>query len=264
MTIRPRQGYPDVGYPAQWSQDVNAAPEALVTGDYPALSGIDFPSAADQMLPALTVVGLDRYGRLIPATYGPTGEHAAGTLTFTVGNPADGETVTIDGVAYRFSANVNAVNRVALGADQDAAALNLIAAINGAGGDGYHAETVPHPTVAASSGGDGIIAVRAKQPGAQGNAIATVEAGANIAWGAVTLTGGVGGIQAIGIMAGPAVTNAAGATPTLPIHNTGVFNPDLLIWDDSFGTDDQKRLAFADAPAFTQILIRRIREYDTA
>ena len=262
MTVTPRSGYHNAGLASQGAQNILAPPEAVLTGDYPPLSGIDYEVAAGVDLAALTVVGFDRYGRLVPATYGPPGAFASGKLTIG-GARADGQTVTIDGVIYRFSTNVNADGRVAVGdaANVALAARNLIDAINDSrifeGGVGYQVASA-HPTVAASSGGAGIVVIQAKQPGAQGNAIATAEAMTNGAWAAAVLTGGIGNIRPVGVLP-YAVKTAAGETPMTPVHPTGVFNPDRLVWHESFGTEAKRRMAFFDSPAPTNIMIRKIR-----
>lgn len=264
MAIEPRRGYSKAGLAGQWDQDVNAAPPALVTGDFPPLSGMDLPAAASQTIKDLAVLGLDVAGRLVPATYGGPPAYAKGVLTFSA-VAVDGNTVTIGSAAtggqrvYRFSGNVNAANRVALGANIAACAANLVAAINGTGGDGYHADTEPHLAVAASAGNAaGAMVVTARHPGVQSNAIPTTENSANTSFADTTLQDGAGAIPPVGVYASGEIVIAAANYPWLPIHNTGVFNPEVLEWDDSFQTDVQKFTAFQYAPAYTHILIRKI------
>ena len=37
-----------------------------------------------------------------------------------------------------------------------------------------------------------------------------------------------------------------------------MFNPDALVWDESFRTEEQKRMAFLTAqPLFSEIIIRK-------
>lgn len=41
------------------------------------------------------------------------------------------------------------------------------------------------------------------------------------------------------------------------VMRQGVFNPDLLVFDASYGTAEQKRLAFEGAPSPTSIILRK-------
>ena len=41
------------------------------------------------------------------------------------------------------------------------------------------------------------------------------------------------------------------------VMRQGVFNPDALVFDASYGTDEQKRLAFEGAPSPTSIILRK-------
>ena len=265
LPITPRSGYHKAGIATQGQQDIGAPPEAIVTGDYPPLSGIDFPMEENQTLEALSVVGLNRFGRLVMATSGPPGIHARSTLTLAA-RPGDGETVTIDGVVYRYSDALNAANRIARGANAASsaeAAQSLAAAINddrSVPGQFYEADHVAHPTVSASAVGGTVIVV-ARQTGAQGNAIAVAEAlvnGGSVFAPAGNLGGGAGGIQPIGVMP-HAMTAGAGERPVVPIHPTGVFNPKRLNWHPSFHSDFTKRMAFIGAPAPTSVMIREVR-----
>jgi hypothetical protein len=119
---------------------------------------------------------------------------ATGTLTFT-GQPANGDTVTINGKAYTFQTILTNVDgNVFIGANLAATITNLAAAIElGAGsGTGYAAATTLHPDVAATAGATTLV-VTAKVTGTGGNAITTTETSANASWGGATLSGGDGG-----------------------------------------------------------------------
>jgi hypothetical protein len=118
---------------------------------------------------------------------------ASGILTLTA-NPGNGETVTIFGRAYTFQAVLTDVDgHVLIGVDASASIDNLIAAIDGLSGVGslYASVTTPHAFVLASPGAGDTLNLRAKVPGAGGNAITTTETLANGSWGHVTMTGGV-------------------------------------------------------------------------
>lgn len=43
----------------------------------------------------------------------------------------------------------------------------------------------------------------------------------------------------------------------IEVMRQGVFNPDALVFDASYGTDEQKRLAFEGAPSPTSIILRK-------
>lgn len=121
---------------------------------------------------------------------------ATKVLTIAAGNASVDDTVTIDGVVYRFKSTMLAAYDVKISAvDNDATVANLVAAINASGTPGveYFAGTLIHPTVAAGAEtGDGTTAITAKVKGLRGNAIAVSESGANISWagGATALSAG--------------------------------------------------------------------------
>lgn len=66
--------FPDVsqqaGIPTQWDDTIAAAGDNLITGNEPAVLTVDMIVAASQTIPALSLVGLDGSGRLIPAVAG--------------------------------------------------------------------------------------------------------------------------------------------------------------------------------------------------
>lgn len=131
------------------------------------------------------------------STYGlaaTSGVRASGVFILT-GQPANAETVTIDGKVYTYKTVLTAANGdVFIGATLQASALNLIAAITlAAGGSGvqYGSGTTLHPTVTAVTGGSGQVNVTAKANGTGGNAIATIKTLANGSWtSGATLSGG--------------------------------------------------------------------------
>lgn len=63
-------------------------------------------------------------------------------------------------------------------------------------------------------------------------------------------------VQAIGVCTQAVVGNSSGTT-TVPMFYSGCFNPDMLVWDSSFDTDEKKMKAFVGAPTPTQILLRK-------
>lgn len=122
---------------------------------------------------------------------------ASGVLTSNETNVADNDTVKIGAITYRFKntmAQAYDVKRDASSADTSLA--NLVKAINGTGtaGTEYFAGTEAHPLVTAGAVTAHATTVTAQNIGYAANSIATTTpVGATLSWGAVTLTGGVGG-----------------------------------------------------------------------
>ena len=198
------------------------------------------------------VVGFDEDGNLAPATYGGAAK-ASGALTFSGLALAD-ETVVIDGVTYTFKAALTpAAGEVLIGADAAGCASNLTDAINGnvANADTtYGAGNGAHSSVVATLNG-AVVELQAENPGQAGE-VATTETLTNGAFGAATLTGGIGGVQAVGIMTRKVTAGESKAA----IWRDGVWNPNALVWHASFDTAEKKRMAFYGAPAPTQIVIQ--------
>lgn len=63
-------------------------------------------------------------------------------------------------------------------------------------------------------------------------------------------------IQAIGVVT-QSVVGASDGSTTVPVFYTGCFNPDALVWDSTFDTDEKKEKAFFGAPSPTRIIIRK-------
>lgn len=132
------------------------------------------------------------------------GTQASGILTATA-QPADADVVRIGDVYYSWVTTV--VNgagtaaspwRVLIGADLNASMNNMLQAISFTGTQGvtYSANLGgQNPQVTAAYPGlnvddDALLTVTARTDLAAGNDLATTETGANMAWGAATLTGG--------------------------------------------------------------------------
>jgi hypothetical protein len=122
-----------------------------------------------------------------------SGAKATGTLTGS-GQPANSDTVTINGVTYTFkTALTPAAYEVKIGASLQATLLNLYNAINRAGGvpdTDYGKATPEHGTVEATSASATTVVVRSKRGGTAGNAYATTDGSVNLSWGGATLAGG--------------------------------------------------------------------------
>lgn len=126
---------------------------------------------------------------------------ALGLLTAS-GAPANNDTVTIDGIVYKFTTGSvdtgtpagTAGNPwlVARTGVQATDLQHLFDAINdtGTGGTDYSTALTPHTTVTAYNVTNNTLAVTAVDYGIAGNALATTEASANLSWGAATLQDG--------------------------------------------------------------------------
>lgn len=263
-TITPQNRDLTAGMAGQSSDTLNPSADPLLTGDVPAWGASDiYPLASDVVFVAREVVGFDGSGYLVPATYAAVaGAKATGQLTFSdVGN--EGDEIVIGDVTYTLTATVASAYDVLIGASVTETATNLRDAINrleSAEGTTFGTDTEDHPSVTASSAA-GVVTVTARQGGDEANAVVTTETSTEAAWASATLTGGAGeetGVKAIGIVA-YAADNDGGSDGDVnaEVWRSGVFNPDLLTWDDSFDTDEKKRRAFEGSPAPTTIYIRK-------
>jgi hypothetical protein len=109
---------------------------------------------------------------------GVDGVAAQGTLT--IAEPVtDGDQFTIDTIEYTLLDTPAAAYDIAIGADEAATKVNIVAAINASGTPGteYFAGTLIHPTVSASAFVGDVCTLTAKSTGVAGNSIATVESG---------------------------------------------------------------------------------------
>lgn len=124
---------------------------------------------------------------------------ASGTLT---GTAANNDTITVGSIVYKWTnGSVDTGTPagtlanpwlVALGASNTIALSNMSAAINdtGTAGTTYSTALTAHTDVTATSSSSTTLVVRAIATGSAGNAIATTETGAALAWGGATLSGG--------------------------------------------------------------------------
>lgn len=132
---------------------------------------------------------------------GATNTSSSGLLTIT-GNPVSADTVTIDGVVYRWRTKAEGLVQlrdVLIGVSPTTAehAFNLMVAINAETAhqsSKFAFGTPPHQTVRASLGATtNIVKLEAVVPGVVGNVITTTESSANMTFGAATLENGVNG-----------------------------------------------------------------------
>lgn len=106
-------------------------------------------------------------------------EAVAATVTLTMDTqPANGDTLTVGGKAYTFQTSLTDVDgNIARGADLAAAKVNLVAAINLAGGGGtlYADAMTANANVSIAAFGEDVAVLTAKVPGRAGNALTTAE-----------------------------------------------------------------------------------------
>lgn len=179
--------------------------------------------------------------------------YATGVLTSDETNIADGATVVVGSITYRFKntmAQAYDVKRHTSSADTSLA--NLVAAINGTGtaGTEYYAGTVAHPLVRAGTVTSHASTLTAINIGYGANTITSTGA-THLTFAATTLTGGVGGALSLATINGDAngdtvysdpidmayydeaiaflnVTAHAGTSPTLDVSFE--FSPDGYTW----------------------------------
>ncbi len=113
-----------------------------------------------------------------------------GTITQSVGDVSNNDTVTIDGKVYTFQTTLTNVDGHVLIADTASHTLdNLVAAINkGAGaGTNYALATSKHTTVSAAKGTSATVIITALKGGTDGDAITLAKSAAHYAVDAATL-----------------------------------------------------------------------------
>lgn len=124
--------------------------------------------------------------------------------------PADGSTVTVGSITYRFKTVIAQINDVFINTTAANALINLGRAINGTGtpGTDYFTGTVAHPNVVANTPTATILTVSANLPGSWANVvtpvtgIALAQAGTSHVTfkdeGGNTITGLIGGDDSLG------------------------------------------------------------------
>lgn len=121
---------------------------------------------------------------------------ASGVLTSDNTEVVDGDTVTINGVVYRFKDTMAAINDVQRSGTVDTTLANLRAAINGTGTPGteYFAGTVAQTLVTCSAVAAHAVTITAVTGGTAGNSIAIAESSIHLSWdsGKTALSGGGG------------------------------------------------------------------------
>lgn len=207
----------------------------LFAGDTPQVATDQGQAADGVAIAQFQVLMHDAEGKVIPLT--TAGDFATGTITLT-GQPADGETVTLNGQAIAFEATAPATATQALiGTTFADTAQNLRDVIN----------SNPELYGMTASGTAGVVTLTAIAAGTAGNAITTTEAAANLTVGAATLTGAN---AAEDVPSGNAVAVAAQAVPAatpgawVPVYVAGCFNHEALLWPAGLTTLRTRKAAF--------------------
>lgn len=163
----------------------------------------------------------------------------AAKLPGTAGNSiaTTASAVTLSFGAAALSGGVEPVpNEVFLVTSAAVALDNLGFAINANGGTGnyggagieFSTGTVAHPDVVATTNTNTTQVVQARQPGSNGNTIATLETSSHLSWGATTLASGSGDNT---LVRSWPITPITGALP-------GVLQLDTRYFDDSMRFDN--------------------------
>jgi hypothetical protein len=194
------------------------------------------------------------------------GTAASGTFTVAAGNAANSDTLVIMGRTYTFRTTLSGgglPNEILIGGNATQTAQNVVAAINGATGEGtlYGAGTTQNELVSATNSG-GVVTLTARQVGTVGNAITLVATGANLSVSGATLTGGVNPTStAFGILAAP-ISMLAGQVMSVPVHVAGHFNMLALTFHSDFSSDRLKERAFVGTES-PGILISKPKHLDS-
>lgn len=147
------------------------------------------------------------------------------------GDPiVDGDTVTVDGVVYKFVAALADANDVLLGEYPQLSLDYLMRAINLAAsgpGETYDEDTELHPTVSAVAVHDGQLDMAAKVAGTSGNSIAVSTTAAELSLSSATLLGGEEATESSYLNFSPSSPGEAIVTATDGV-NTG--SDRLRIW----------------------------------
>jgi len=99
MPITPQNGELEAGIAGQYSETLNPELDALVTGDYPQVFATDEIVLTGQTLAALTVVGKDGAGKIVPAQHGTV--QAIGVLVYAADTSATGTNSDATSGVYR-------------------------------------------------------------------------------------------------------------------------------------------------------------------
>lgn len=155
------------------------------------------------------------------------GTAASGTLVFTA-NPADGDTITIGSVVYRFETNLSQANDVKIGDALTNTLDSLEKTINGEGVEGtdyFAGTTTPLTNVVATASGGNTLTLKAVDNGYTSNLIALASSSTN-----VTVTPFAGGADETSLLPqfGYAFTQSSEGDDYVQVGGTGEFKGVLV------------------------------------
>ncbi|MCC7447517.1 MAG: hypothetical protein IT324_08885 [Anaerolineae bacterium] len=156
------------------------------------ISGVDMFGVLQGMRVSLGLQQGKRADQLIAGAVNAALNAPAARATITLtGNPADGNTVTINGQVYTFKNALASAYHVKIGATAAITAANLKAAINTDAGVNtlYGSGTARLPGIAASAATN-VVTVKATLPGTIGNSYMLAKIGANLTISGSTFSGG--------------------------------------------------------------------------
>lgn len=177
----------------------------------------------------ITFTGADGTGAIAV-----TAVAATDTLTSNNTNVSDGDTVTIQGTAYRFKNTLAQIGDIKIGASADATLTSLAKAINGTGvaGTDMFTGTPADPNVSSSTVSAHALTFTALVTGTGGNAYTLATTAVTLTPGGATFSGGVTGVVGtinlfqvtgdvmVAVFAN-SLTTPAGATATIEVGIAG-------------------------------------------
>lgn len=199
-----------------------------------------------------------------------TGVKATSTLTNAT-SFSDGETITIDGRTYTMKTSPAKINDIAIGANVAASLDNIKQAINQGdtawpsaptnegSGTNWHADTVRHHSVIATTNAATTQVIQAKEYGTNANSYVTSETCATGAWTSTVMAGGVASVpDEILIQASAAVTLDVIKDAINGTAVTGVLGTDF----STSAAHDQ--VTATTNAATTQLVVARNAAFDNA
>jgi len=174
------------------------APGLTLTGDVTgAVAGTTVSSTTLSTTTGTPIQAIAAAGLLTSSGALGAATHAVCTLTNDTTNIGEGKIITIGTTVYTFKATTTTAYDINIGASAAESLDFLKAAINASGtGDGsdYHAGTLAHPDVVATTNADTTQVIQAKVPGIAANSIVTTSDDAGWTWDGGTMNSGTPGV----------------------------------------------------------------------
>ncbi len=200
-----------------------------------------------------------------------TGVKATSTLTNATSFTA-GETLTIDGVTYTMTTSPLKANDIAIGASVAISLDNIKQAINQGDsvyptapsneglGTNWHADTVRHPTVTATTNAATTQVIEAREYGTLANSYVTSETAATGSWTSTVMAGGVANVPDEIKLTGAAATELDVLKDA--INNGAIVGVEGV--DYSAGTKAHQQVTATTNGATTQVVAARNAAFDNA